>query len=76
MAVNNKIDVLLSQLAINLSFQLVFYELTSGRGHNFINSVMQVLESRKSQQVENSGERALPTVGITVKGFKTRFRLT
>jgi hypothetical protein len=35
----NKIDINVLNLGINLSFQLIFYELTTGRGNYFLNSI-------------------------------------
>lgn len=78
--VNNKIDINLFNLAIYLSFQLLFYELTTGRGHFFINSLINLVKSKKKkiEQNRSSGEKekSLPSISLNIKGFKTRFRLT
>lgn len=40
---NNKIDLLLANFKVNLSYQLLMYELTSGRGKNFITSILNLV---------------------------------
>jgi hypothetical protein len=40
---NSQLDLILSNLTVNLSFQLVLYELTVGRGNYFLNSIMNLI---------------------------------
>lgn len=73
----NKIDVSLVNLAVYLSFQLLFHELTTGRGHLFLNSVLELVEARKKLEVEGNRERkGFPVVTVKCRGLRTRFRLT
>lgn len=46
---NNTIHVILDNLAVYLSLQLLLYELTVGRGSSFVNSIIDYMERRKKQ---------------------------
>lgn len=48
---NNKIDLHLVNFKVNLSYQLLMYELTGGRGKNFISSVLSLVERGKNREL-------------------------
>lgn len=80
---NNKIDLLLANFRVNLSYQLLMYQLTSGRGKNFITSILNLVQTGKSRDLalekkkRKSGEGdSFPTINANVKGFRIHFKLT
>jgi hypothetical protein len=48
MLANLQADLILRNLTVNLSFQLLLYELTVGRGSSFLNSIVKLIETRQA----------------------------